>query len=883
MNKTLRHGTSLFQKLARGVALVLSAPLATGLVPHRALATPFACVQKRTRILWTLILAVLLAAASSRGQTPPGASYLCYKATLAPGQARFTPVQKTLQDQFGTLVVDVKRVLAVCNPAQTGVHQVGYKIARATTPPQPVFVKTDYTAVDQFGTHPLTAVRPVELRAPSAKVLGAGGTGLVDTTGVDHFECYKAMPAKSAPRFVAPPPVAITDEFGTVTLTLRKITKLCTPVNKDGEDVTAPEHVGHLICYQAKLPARIRFAPQTVSVNNTNFGPAVLRAKAVAELCVPAFKDSIPTTTTTTTTTMTTSTTTTTTTSTTTTSMPGVDLHGADLHGADLRLADLRGANLSYANLTGANLSGADLTNADLRYANLTGADLGEFCFFNCIGTNLTGADLSGANLTNANLSGADLTNADLRYANLTGADLGAFCDWGCIGTNLTGADLSGANLTNANLSGANLSGANLTGVDLSTASLLGVHAVQLAACPAALPAAWACITGNLVGSGANLDNANLSGADLTGVDLSTASLSGVHAVGLLGCPAVLPAEWACIKGNLVGPGANLADADLIGANLDSANLSGADLTGVDLRTASLSGVHAVQLAACPAALPAAWACISGHLVGPGANLDSANLVGADLTGMDLNAASLWRVRALQLAACPAALPAAWACIAGNLVGPGADLDRADLTGVDLSGADLIGASLDSADLTGSDLTGSDLTGARLSYANLTNANLTGADLTGADFWAATLTNAVLLSANLSGAYLVSANLSGAYLVSANLSGAYLESANLRGAYLDSANLDGADLYQANLTGATLGSANLTGATLSSANFEYANLTNANFTNANLSHAIFSYANLGSVVWSATLCPNGTSSDSNGSNPQSCCADLNPVPLACSP
>ena len=308
MNRTLRHGTS-FQKtgalcagvahvLARGVALVLAASLATGLVPHRALAAPGARVQ-RTRILWTLILAVLLPAASSLGQTPPGDPYLCYKAARAPGQATFTPVQKTLQDQFGTLVVDVKRVLAVCNPTtQTAVHQVGYKIARATTPPQPVFVKTDHTAIDQFGTHALTVVQPVELRAPSAQVLGAGGTGLVDTTGVDHFECYKAVPAKNAPKFVAPPPVAITDEFGTVTLTLKKITKLCTPVNKNGEDVTAPQHVGHLVCYQAKLPKGTRFAPQTVSVNNTNFGPAVLRAKAVAELCVPAFKDAIPTTTT---------------------------------------------------------------------------------------------------------------------------------------------------------------------------------------------------------------------------------------------------------------------------------------------------------------------------------------------------------------------------------------------------------------------------------------------------------------------------------------------------------------------------------------------------------------------------------------------------------
>lgn len=256
-----------------------------------------------TKILPTLILCVLLLPTASRAQTPPGDPYLCYKAALAktdPPQPKFATVQKTLEDQFGTLVQDVKGIQSVCNPplaaARPDVHQVGYKLAPAkTTPPQPKFVKTNHTAYDQFGTHPLTVVKPAEVRAPSAKVLGAGGTGPVDTTGVDHFECYRVTPAKGAPKFVPPAPVAITDEFGTQNVTLTKITKLCTPVNKNGEDATAPQHVGHLVCYQAKLPKGAKFAAQTVSVNNTNFGAAVLGAKSVAEYCVPAFKDTVPT------------------------------------------------------------------------------------------------------------------------------------------------------------------------------------------------------------------------------------------------------------------------------------------------------------------------------------------------------------------------------------------------------------------------------------------------------------------------------------------------------------------------------------------------------------------------------------------------------------
>jgi hypothetical protein len=250
------------------------------------------------------VLLIPLATTAVAQPVPAGDSYLCYKAPLAPDAPDFIPTQKTLEGPFGTLVVDVKGIATLCNPTETAahpaVHAVGYKIAAAKSPAQAKFVKSGHTVVDQFGTHPITLVKPLELRAPSATVLGAGGTGLANTTGVDHFECYRAKTSKGAPKFVAPAPFAVTDAFATQNYTLRKITRFCTPVNKNGEDPTAPQHVGRLVCYQAKLPAGVRFAPQTVSVNNTNFGPAVLAAKAVLELCVAAVEDSTPSTTTTT-------------------------------------------------------------------------------------------------------------------------------------------------------------------------------------------------------------------------------------------------------------------------------------------------------------------------------------------------------------------------------------------------------------------------------------------------------------------------------------------------------------------------------------------------------------------------------------------------------
>jgi hypothetical protein len=232
--------------------------------------------------------------------------YLCYKVGLATGQPQFTPVQKSLQDQFGTLVFDVKRIEGLCNPAQKNteppparpeVHQADYQVAPARG--QPAFVKSTHTVIDEFGQHQLRVVKPAALLEPSAKVLGAGGAPVVDTTGVDRFECYRT----GAVRFARIAGVQIADQFGTGLYDLTKITELCTPTNKDGEDPTAPEH-GAPGLLQGETHARAsfpKFQPRPVSINNTNFGPVVLVARAVNELCVPAFKDAVspPTTTTT--------------------------------------------------------------------------------------------------------------------------------------------------------------------------------------------------------------------------------------------------------------------------------------------------------------------------------------------------------------------------------------------------------------------------------------------------------------------------------------------------------------------------------------------------------------------------------------------------------
>src|SRR5262249_10309667 len=150
------------------------------------------------RAVMTSVVVVLLFPAASGAQTAPGDRYLCYKAALGRGQPKFSSVQRTLEDQLWTSTANVKGFVSLCNPLlaaqHPSVHEVGSRTALARQKPPQKFMKSTHTAIDQFGTHPLTVVRPLELRAPSAKALGDGGTPMVNTAGVDHFQCYQTAP-----------------------------------------------------------------------------------------------------------------------------------------------------------------------------------------------------------------------------------------------------------------------------------------------------------------------------------------------------------------------------------------------------------------------------------------------------------------------------------------------------------------------------------------------------------------------------------------------------------------------------------------------------------------------------------------------------------------
>jgi len=197
-------------------------------------------------------------------------------------------------------------------------------------------------------------------------------------------------------------------------------------------------------------------------------------------------------------------------------------------------------------------------------------------------------------------------------YGYMPGAD---FSDRVVGGANLPRAALSGADISRGSMSDSDLAGADLHGATLD-------HAVMRFM---------------------NLRDANLSdvtgsrtsflGSDLTGANLSGADLPVLEAVGIVGCPAVMPNGWRCVQGVILCPlamldGIALAGEDLHGVDVHHAELAHANLSGADLRAANLSEVNFVS------------ATLSGADL-TGANLRRATFMYTDITGVTFAGADL--------------------------------------------------------------------------------------------------------------------------------------------------------------------------------------------------------------------------------------------------
>ena len=66
---------------------------------------------------------------------------------------------------------------------------------------------------------------------------------------------------------------------------LKKVARLCTPVDKNGEGIKNPDR--HLLCYKALAVPRQPLQPQPTGVQvSDQFGERTVNVKKVAEFCV---------------------------------------------------------------------------------------------------------------------------------------------------------------------------------------------------------------------------------------------------------------------------------------------------------------------------------------------------------------------------------------------------------------------------------------------------------------------------------------------------------------------------------------------------------------------------------------------------------------------
>lgn len=327
-----------------------------------------------------------------------------------------------------------------------------------------------------------------------------------------------------------------------------------------------------------------------------------------------------------------------------------------------------------------------------------------------------------------------------------------------------------------------------------------------------------------------NFENANFDGSKMFA--LRTALNYG--------SPQSLAKGWIFFKGFMVGPGVSL-----VGINLRSANLIGADLSGADLRNAFiesadfdgsiLQDVRAGGLRGNPASLPKNWKVISGHFVGPNADLKDVDFSGGDfraanLEGTELHNAVLDNIRSGNIVGTPMSLPPNWELKYGYLLGPKVCLAGEELSDMDLSGLDLNEA----------DLGDTTISRVNFSKANLFSVNFNNSSITDSSFDHANLGQSTFTRVHSSGVSGLPSNLpeglrlTNGYFIGSN---SRLEGSNFRGLDLRNEDMSFSSLRGACFCDSKLDWANLSNSDLGGSCFDRVDLSTTSLTNARVEGA----------------------------------------------
>ncbi len=198
----------------------------------------------------------------------------------------------TVTDRYGSGTIDVtasSRIKRICNPADMNGtypgapsdpnHLTGYLISKRRPRFKPV---RNQAVVNELGTIVVRVVKPVVLLVPSTESL-MGQPPPVGSPVIDHYQCYNVRGGRTR---VAN--VQVVDAFGSLTVNIKRPSRLCTAADKRGEGILDPD--ANLMCYTVRAASGVEsFRGPGGPVYVTNqFGSDSLKVTRPTELCIPS-------------------------------------------------------------------------------------------------------------------------------------------------------------------------------------------------------------------------------------------------------------------------------------------------------------------------------------------------------------------------------------------------------------------------------------------------------------------------------------------------------------------------------------------------------------------------------------------------------------------
>jgi hypothetical protein len=212
--------------------------------------------------------------------------FICYEIHSPP----MNRAGVTLDDQFGASTITVKRAKRICLPADkndedpVAVGQPETLTSFTLKQTSPKFARVKGVSVtNQFGAVTLDVVKPDRMFVPTSKSL-AGVPAPPMFPGLDHFKCYRIAFAKTRASGIK-----IDDQFGTITVDVKKPLHLCVAADKNHEGIPTAGQVQ--MCYLARTtsgtPPPQKHLPNTLFTTHQFYSDA-LEVFGPRELCVPS-------------------------------------------------------------------------------------------------------------------------------------------------------------------------------------------------------------------------------------------------------------------------------------------------------------------------------------------------------------------------------------------------------------------------------------------------------------------------------------------------------------------------------------------------------------------------------------------------------------------